>query len=124
MCPSNLHNLTSLMCGTWLCLQDLTLSTEEIARLRGADVENVLRDRKLYLVLDLDHTLLNSTRIIDISPQEEYLNGPHPLKGMTPSYSTWVWFCLLVILESFLSYICIFIHRTVLYENSCNLCSV
>lgn len=53
--------------------KDLKLGSEEISRLRGADLKNLLRSRKLCLVLDLDHTLLNSTRIADISPQEEYL---------------------------------------------------
>ncbi|XP_058114098.1 RNA polymerase II C-terminal domain phosphatase-like 4 [Magnolia sinica] len=53
--------------------KDLKLGAEEIARLRGADLKNLLRDRKLYLVLDLDHTLLNSTRLIDTLPEENYL---------------------------------------------------
>ncbi|XP_010265619.1 PREDICTED: RNA polymerase II C-terminal domain phosphatase-like 4 isoform X2 [Nelumbo nucifera] len=55
--------------------KDLKLGMEEIARLRGADHKKLLHGRKLYLVLDLDHTLLNSTRLIDLSPEEEYLKG-------------------------------------------------
>ncbi|XXG58887.1 hypothetical protein AAC387_Pa04g1078 [Persea americana] len=62
--------------------KDLRLGTEEIARLRDADVKNLLRHQKLYLVLDLDHTLLNSTHINVISPQEQYLNETHPLEGL------------------------------------------
>ena len=85
-----------------LCLQDLRLGTEEIARLRDADVKNLLRHQKLYLVLDLDHTLLTSTHINVISPQEQYLNETHPLEGVTSSYPTYTWCCLSVILECFL----------------------
>ncbi|XP_043702341.1 RNA polymerase II C-terminal domain phosphatase-like 4 [Telopea speciosissima] len=53
--------------------KDLRLGTEEIARLRGVDLKKLLRDKKLYLVLDLDHTLLNSTRLVDLNSKEEYL---------------------------------------------------
>ena len=55
-------------------LQELKLNKEEIARLRGAD-KNLLRLKKLYLVLDLDHTLLNSTQLFDLHPDEVYLMG-------------------------------------------------
>ncbi|KAK4365430.1 hypothetical protein RND71_016788 [Anisodus tanguticus] len=54
-------------------MQNLTLSNDEIARLREKDLNNLLRDKKLYLVLDLDHTLLHSTRLSDISAEEQYL---------------------------------------------------
>ncbi|KAL6973831.1 protein-serine,threonine phosphatase [Sarracenia purpurea var. burkii] len=53
--------------------KDLRLGNDEIARLRNKDFKNLLRHKKLYLVLDLDHTLLNSTRLLDITPDEEYL---------------------------------------------------
>ncbi|XP_077233959.1 RNA polymerase II C-terminal domain phosphatase-like 4 isoform X2 [Tasmannia lanceolata] len=53
--------------------KDLKLGSEEIARLRGVDLKTLLCHRKLYLVLDLDHTLLNSTRLIDVTIDEEYL---------------------------------------------------
>ncbi|PIA45815.1 hypothetical protein AQUCO_01600211v1 [Aquilegia coerulea] len=53
--------------------KDLKIGNEEMARLRGSDLKNLLRNKKLHLVLDLDHTLLNSTRLMDISPEEEYL---------------------------------------------------
>lgn len=53
--------------------KDLRLGNDEISRLRDADVKSLLQHKKLYLVLDLDHTLLNSTRLEDISSEEEYL---------------------------------------------------
>ncbi|KAL5547488.1 hypothetical protein UlMin_002719 [Ulmus minor] len=53
----------------------LRLHNDEIVRLRSTDMKKLLRDKKLYLVLDLDHTLLNSTRIIDMTPDEEYLKS-------------------------------------------------
>ncbi|OEL32959.1 RNA polymerase II C-terminal domain phosphatase-like 4 [Dichanthelium oligosanthes] len=37
----------------------------------ASDLETLLRARKLTLILDLDHTLLNSTRLDDFSPKEE-----------------------------------------------------
>ncbi|PKA50637.1 RNA polymerase II C-terminal domain phosphatase-like 4 [Apostasia shenzhenica] len=53
--------------------KDLKLARKEISRLRGADLTTVLREKKLILILDLDHTLLNSTRLVDISMEEQYL---------------------------------------------------
>lgn len=53
--------------------KDLRLGSKEIDRLRGADLNNLLRSKKLILILDLDHTLLNSTRLGEISSEEEYL---------------------------------------------------
>ncbi|XP_055822891.1 RNA polymerase II C-terminal domain phosphatase-like 4 isoform X1 [Solanum dulcamara] len=53
--------------------KNLRLADDEIARLRDKDLKNLLRHKKLYLVLDLDHTLLNSTRLADISGEESYL---------------------------------------------------
>ncbi|KAL6984904.1 protein-serine,threonine phosphatase [Sarracenia purpurea var. burkii] len=55
--------------------KDLKLGNDEIARLRNRDLKNLLRHKKLYLVLDLDHTLLNSTRLLDTTPDEEYLKN-------------------------------------------------
>ncbi|KAG5525148.1 hypothetical protein RHGRI_031729 [Rhododendron griersonianum] len=46
------------------------LAEEEIARLRNKES---LRDKKLHLVLDLDHTLLNLTLLKDTTPGEDYL---------------------------------------------------
>ncbi|GFZ03413.1 C-terminal domain phosphatase-like 4 [Actinidia rufa] len=54
---------------------DLRLGNDEMVRLRNRDLKNLLRHKKLYLVLDLDHTLLNSTRLLDITPDEEYLKS-------------------------------------------------
>jgi RNA polymerase II C-terminal domain phosphatase-like 3/4 len=54
--------------------KDLRLANEEIARLRDKDLKSLYRHKKLYLVLDLDHTLLNSTRFMDILPEEKYLS--------------------------------------------------
>ncbi|PKU82751.1 RNA polymerase II C-terminal domain phosphatase-like 4 [Dendrobium catenatum] len=53
--------------------QDLKLATSEIDRLRGADLKSLLREKKLVLILDLDHTLLNSTVLTDVSAEEQYL---------------------------------------------------
>ncbi|KAI6680434.1 hypothetical protein NL676_034315 [Syzygium grande] len=53
----------------------LRLADDEIARLRNTDLKNLLRYKKLYLILDLDHTLLNSTSLAHISPEEEHLRG-------------------------------------------------
>ncbi|KAM3410252.1 hypothetical protein ACQJBY_002455 [Aegilops geniculata] len=50
--------------------EGLRLSTSEMDRLSGSEVKNLLRERKLVLILDLDHTLINSTRLHDISAAE------------------------------------------------------
>ncbi|CAL5402139.1 unnamed protein product [Camellia sinensis] len=55
--------------------KDLKLGNDEIARLRNRDLKNLLGHKKLYLVLDLDNTLLNSIRLLDITPNEEYLKS-------------------------------------------------
>jgi hypothetical protein len=54
-------------------MQGLRLDTSEIDRLRGADLKNLLRERKLVLILDLDHTLINSTKLKNISSAEKDL---------------------------------------------------
>lgn len=56
-----------------LFLQDLKLGTKESDRLRKADLKNLIREKMLILILDLDHTLLNSSRLADVSLEEEYL---------------------------------------------------
>ncbi|KAI0522983.1 hypothetical protein KFK09_005372 [Dendrobium nobile] len=53
--------------------KDLKLATSEIDRLRGADLKSQLHEKKLVLILDLDHTLLNSTVLTDVSAEEQYL---------------------------------------------------
>lgn len=66
-----------------IILQNLRLADDEVARLREKDLKNLLRHRKLILVLDLDHTLLNSTRLADISAEESYLKDQREvLPGM------------------------------------------
>ncbi|KAF8032282.1 hypothetical protein BT93_D1261 [Corymbia citriodora subsp. variegata] len=55
--------------------KSLRLSSDEIARLRNQDTKNLLRNKKLYLILDLDHTLLNSTPLTHITPEEEHITG-------------------------------------------------
>lgn len=65
-------------------LQNLRLANDEITRLRDKDLKNLLCQKKLYLVLDLDHTLLNSSRFLDITVDEGYLKGSSDdLPGMT-----------------------------------------
>uniref|UniRef100_A0A803L210 RNA polymerase II C-terminal domain phosphatase-like n=1 Tax=Chenopodium quinoa TaxID=63459 RepID=A0A803L210_CHEQI len=73
--------------------KDLRLGSDEISRLRNADVRALLRGKKLYLVLDLDQTLLNSTRLEDINAEEEYL------KGQTDSFQGWSVYTLSVLLS-------------------------
>ncbi|XP_048318986.2 RNA polymerase II C-terminal domain phosphatase-like 4 [Ziziphus jujuba] len=53
----------------------LRLNNDEIVRLRGKDMKNLLRHKKLHLVLDLDHTLLNSTLLVHLTSDEEYLKS-------------------------------------------------
>jgi len=54
-------------------MQGLRLGTSEIDRLRGSNLKNLLRERKLVLILDLDHTLINSTKLQHISSAENEL---------------------------------------------------
>lgn len=56
-------------------MQGLRLGNDEIMRLRKTDMKNLLRHKKLYLVLDLDHTLLNSTQLMHMTSEEEYLKS-------------------------------------------------
>eukprot|EP00887_Chlorella_sp_A99_P003679 scaffold7.g3679.t1 len=49
----------------------LEISKREAARLRSGEAGRVLAGRKLLLVLDLDHTLLNSSRFQDLTPEAE-----------------------------------------------------
>ncbi|XP_073278092.1 RNA polymerase II C-terminal domain phosphatase-like 4 isoform X1 [Primulina huaijiensis] len=53
--------------------KNLRLANDEISRLREKDLKKLLHHKKLYLVLDLDHTLLNSTRLVDVTVEEGYL---------------------------------------------------
>ena len=38
-------------------------------------MKNLIRHKKLCLVLDLDHTLLNSAQLMDLRAEEEYLKS-------------------------------------------------
>ncbi|QHO30619.1 RNA polymerase II C-terminal domain phosphatase-like [Arachis hypogaea] len=51
----------------------LRLYDEEISRLRNTDTNNLRSRSKLYLVLDLDHTLLNSTHLAHLNSEELHL---------------------------------------------------
>jgi len=63
--------------------QGLRLHDEEISRLRNTDMKSLLCRKKLYLVLDLDHTLLNSTHLSHLSSEESHLlNQTDSLEGM------------------------------------------
>jgi len=57
-CPS-LHRLRYLSAG-------LEVREEVVNQLRNDELRRVLAQRKLLLILDLDHTLLNSARITDV----------------------------------------------------------
>lgn len=47
------------------------MTEREAARMRRDELKHVIARKKLYLVLDLDHTLLNSARFIEVPPDEE-----------------------------------------------------
>jgi hypothetical protein len=54
--------LNRLLLGRRYIKADFRISSAEAARLRAANLRRLLTARKLLLVLDLDHTLLNSCR--------------------------------------------------------------
>ncbi|CAM9001312.1 unnamed protein product [Rhodiola kirilowii] len=63
--------------------KELRVGKDEHAQLRTEAAKDLLRNRKLYMTLDLDHTLLNSTGITDVTPDEEYLrNPPNYMEGI------------------------------------------
>ena len=43
--------------------------------MRNEDIKNLLHRKKFYLVLDLNHTLLNSTKHRDMTSEEENLKS-------------------------------------------------
>ena len=62
--------------------KDFELTDTEIERLRESDLKKLLPRQKLYLVLDLDHTLLNSARFVDVLPEEEtYITSTYLTEG-------------------------------------------
>lgn len=60
----------------------LEVSREESIRLRDATVQAALASRRLLLILDLDHTLLHSTRMCDLT-----LEQSQSLEGIAASQS-------------------------------------
>nr|XP_043626483.1 RNA polymerase II C-terminal domain phosphatase-like 4 [Erigeron canadensis] len=61
--------------------KDLRLADDEIARLRDRDLKSLFARKKLCLVLDLDHTLLNSTHLADLKQEEGHLlNSSDPIQ--------------------------------------------
>ncbi|ESQ42594.1 hypothetical protein EUTSA_v10013455mg [Eutrema salsugineum] len=64
--------------------QDMWIHQEEISRIRDSDIKFLQRQRKLCLVLDLDHTLLNTTVLRDLKPEEDYLKShTHSLQDVS-----------------------------------------
>jgi RNA polymerase II C-terminal domain phosphatase-like 3/4 len=61
----------------------LVISAAEAARLRGATTARALAARRLLLVLDLDHTLLNSSRAADLAPA--HLEALHGMLAAQPA---------------------------------------
>ena len=59
---TGMHTLMPCLCRRYVH-QGLTISHGEAARLRADGLARVLAAKRLLLVLDLDHTLLNSTRL-------------------------------------------------------------
>ncbi|MCO5604205.1 hypothetical protein L7F22_058367 [Adiantum nelumboides] len=59
----------------------LEISSQEAERIRSNELEKILSRKKLYLVLDLDHTLLNSARFIEVTSDEAaYLQAVYMVK--------------------------------------------
>jgi RNA polymerase II C-terminal domain phosphatase-like 3/4 len=48
----------------------IEVSGHEAERLKASEVSRLISEQKLVLVLDLDHTLLNSVRLGDVSHKE------------------------------------------------------
>lgn len=53
----------------------VTLTKDETTRVQDTDTKKLLSDRKLYLVLDLYHTLLHSTQLMLSKTEEEHLKS-------------------------------------------------
>ena len=60
--PNGTADAAWLPAGRRYIKADFRISGAEAARLRAANLRRLLTARKLLLVLDLDHTLLNSCR--------------------------------------------------------------
>ncbi|KAJ4709676.1 RNA polymerase II C-terminal domain phosphatase-like 4 [Melia azedarach] len=53
----------------------LRIQNDEVVRLRNEETKILLHLRKLYLVLDLDHTLLNSAPLMHLTVEEVHLKS-------------------------------------------------
>jgi RNA polymerase II C-terminal domain phosphatase-like 3/4 len=58
-------------------VKNMWLSTDEIARVRMEESERLLNEKKMVLVLDLDHTLLHTTVNQKYLKTQEELNSQH-----------------------------------------------
>lgn len=56
-------------------LQGLRYAYLEVSRLKKRNTKNLLKKKKLHLVLDLDHTLLHSRMIAKLSSEERHLKN-------------------------------------------------
>jgi RNA polymerase II C-terminal domain phosphatase-like 3/4 len=71
--------------------KDLWLSHDEIARIRKVESEKLLKQRKMVLVLDLDHTLLHTTSEEKYQKTQEELNSQHNSNdGLLISLESWL----------------------------------
>lgn len=85
--------VVNILLSKVICMKTMRLDNDEIDRLRDKDLKNLLRQRKLCLVLDLDHTLLNSALISDITEEEGYLNcQTDALPGFSFAFFYGPWF--------------------------------
>lgn len=88
-------------------LQGLRLANQEIVRLRNVDMKNLLNRKRLYLILDLDHTLLNSTLLFHMTSEEDYLKSEaHSLLGTSPLPLIIDFLILFTIVFLFVDYVC------------------
>ncbi|KAH9806480.1 RNA polymerase II C-terminal domain phosphatase-like 4 [Citrus sinensis] len=51
------------------------VGNDKIDRLWNTNTKHLLRHRKLYLILELDHTLLNWNLLLHLTPEEDYLKN-------------------------------------------------
>ncbi|KAH7286304.1 hypothetical protein KP509_32G000100 [Ceratopteris richardii] len=62
----------------------LEVSCQEAERIKRTELQKISARRKLYLVLDLDHTLLNSARFMEVTSDEyTYLQAVYLSKEIT-----------------------------------------
>lgn len=73
---------SSASCSTSNSVLDHGNGVDEIVSAQSKDLKDLLQRRKLHLVLDLDHTLLNTTKLVSMTSQEAYLKSQLPQEGM------------------------------------------